>query len=66
MGKQDFLKNIKEINDFELINENNEIFSEDKLLNNKNYNLILYMEKIININEMIKSMIKTKTLNIFN
>ena len=66
MGKQDFLKNIKEINDFELINENNEIFSDDKLLNNKNYNLILYMEKIININEMIKSMIKTKTLNIFN
>jgi len=42
MGNQDFLKNIKEIDDFELKNENNEIFSDDKYLNNKNYNLNLY------------------------
>ena len=51
------MKNVKEIDIFELINENNDIFSDDKIfdkfLNNKNYNLNLYKEKIINANEII-------------
>ena len=50
------MKNVKEIDDFELINENNDIFSDDKIidkvLNNKNFNLNLYKEKIINVNEI--------------
>ena len=50
------MKNVKEIDDFELINENNDIFSDDKILdkflNIKNYNLNLYKEKIINVNEI--------------
>ena len=51
------MKNVKEIDDFELINENNDIFSDDQILdkfwNSKNYNLNLYKEKIINVNDNI-------------
>ena len=38
MDKQDFFKNIKEIDDLELIDENNALFSDDKFMKNKNNN----------------------------
>ena len=65
------MKNVKEIDDFELINENNDIFSDDKILdkflNIKNYNLNLYKEKIINVNEVnninLLSSINTSFIN---
>jgi hypothetical protein len=41
MDKQDFLKNIKEIDSFEFIYENNDIFSDGKFLNSKYNNLNL-------------------------
>ena len=65
------MKNVKEIVDFELINENNDLFSDDKILdkflNIKNYNLNLYKEKIINVNEVnninLLSSINTSFIN---
>ena len=59
-----FSKKIKEIDDFELINENNDIFSDDTFLNIKNNIYNLYKEKAINVNEInnlnIKSIQKVK------
>jgi hypothetical protein len=53
------LKNVKEIDDFELINENNDIFSDDTFLNIKNNIYNLYKEKAINVNEINNLNIKS-------
>ena len=48
---------------FELINENNDIFSDDTFLNIKNNIYNLYKEKAINLNE-INNLNQYKKLNI--
>ena len=48
---------------FELINENNDIFSDDTFLNIKNNIYNLYKEKAINVNE-INYLNQYKKLNI--
>ena len=48
---------------FELINENNDIFSDDTFLNIKNNIYNLYKEKAINVNE-INNLNQYKKLNI--
>ena len=47
---------------FELINENNDIFSDDTFLNIKNNIYNLYKEKAINVNE-INNLNQYKKLN---